>query len=162
MRITLFRSIGWIKKPGARSSLLSGELLPYLVIFSVCFFILAGALILRPANPGSSHIQLGGISLPDVCVMRGTTGLPCPGCGLTRSIVAAVHGDIRKSLVYHRLGLLTLVYVLLQFLFCLGFLLIPIWRTRLERYGKFLNQGIIILGVLFFLNWIITLTLVLT
>ncbi|NQT79066.1 MAG: DUF2752 domain-containing protein [Candidatus Aminicenantes bacterium] len=97
-----------------------------------------------------------------MCVMRGTTGLPCPGCGLTRSIVAAVHGDIRMSLIYHRLGLLTLVYVLLQFLFCLGFLLIPIWRTRLARYGKFLNRGIIILGILFFLNWMITLILVLT
>lgn len=151
-----------MKKPGTRSSLLSGELLPYLVILIVCFCILAGALILRPAHPGSSHIRLGGISLPDVCVMRGTTGLPCPGCGLTRSIVAAVHGDIRKSLVYHRLGLLTLVYVLLQFLFCLGFLLIPIWRIRLTRYGKFLNRGIIILGILFFLNWIITLVSVLT
>jgi hypothetical protein len=72
-------------------------------------------------------------------------------------MVAAMHGDLRRSLAYHRLGLLTLVYVFLQFSCRLGIFVIPGWRARLVRYGKFLNLGIIFLAVLFGINWITTL-----
>jgi hypothetical protein len=69
-------------------------------------------------------------------------------------MVAAMHGDLGRSLAYHRLGLLTLVYVLLQFSCRLGIFVIPRWRTRLISYGKFLNLGIIVLAILFGINWI--------
>jgi hypothetical protein len=90
-------------------------------------------------------------------MLRTTTGVPCPGCGLSRSIVAAMHGDLRRSLAYHRLGLLTLVYVFFQFVCRLGIFIIPRWRTPLIRYGRFLNKGIIVLAILFGINWITTL-----
>ena len=41
---------------------------------------------------------------PSVCPFKLTTGLPCPGCGLTRSAVALLHGDPSASLFYHPLG----------------------------------------------------------
>ena len=155
MRLSITSPTNWHKKPCASSSRARGELSSYLVILIICFCILAGALILKPVEPGTSFIRLGRVPLPDMCIFRATTGLPCPGCGLTRSIVAAAHGDVNKSLTYHRLGLLTLVYIFLQFVFSLGILVIPKWRTRVVRYGKFLNRGIIILGILFMLNWIL-------
>jgi hypothetical protein len=92
-----------------------------------------------------------------MCVLRATTGVPCPGCGLSRSIVSAMHGDLGMSLAYHRLGLLTLVYVFLQFSCRLGIFVIPRWRAHLIRYGRFLNKGIIVLAILFGINWIATL-----
>ncbi len=64
---------------------------------------------------------------------------------------------LERSLAYHRLGLLTLVYVFLQFVCRLGIFVIPGWRARIVRYGKFLNLGIIVLAVLFGINWITTL-----
>jgi hypothetical protein len=72
-------------------------------------------------------------------------------------MVAAAHGDFGLSFAYHRLGLLTLLYVFLQFLCRLGIFVIPRWRARIARYGKFLNLGIIVLAVLFGVNWVITL-----
>jgi hypothetical protein len=92
-----------------------------------------------------------------MCIFRATTGLPCPGCGLSRSMVAAAHGDFDLSFAYHRLGLLTLLYVFLQFLCRLGIFIIPCWRAGLVKSGKFLNLSIIVLAVLFGVNWIITL-----
>lgn len=133
------------------------ELFPHLVILIACFCILAAALILQPASPGTSHLRLGKIYIPDMCILRITTGVPCPGCGLSRSLVAAMHGDLRRSFAYHRLGFLTLVYVFLQFVCRLAIFVIPKWQARLIRYGKFLNQGIIVLAILFGINWITTL-----
>lgn len=129
----------------------------HLIILVICFGILAGALILNPEDSGTYSLRLGRISLPNICTFRSTTGLPCPGCGLTRSIVAATHGDLNGSLAYHRLGLFTLIYVFIQFVYRLGFFLIPGFWARMARYGKFLNRGIIILAILFGLNWILTL-----
>lgn len=40
----------------------------------------------------------------NLCAVRGFLGLPCPGCGLTRSFVALVHGDLRGSVGAHPLG----------------------------------------------------------
>ncbi len=44
-----------------------------------------------------------------VCWMRATTGVPCPGCGLTRSISCAVRGMFSESWGYHPFGIIFLV-----------------------------------------------------
>ena len=41
---------------------------------------------------------------PILCPFRLATGLPCPGCGLTRSWIALAHGDVRGSLGEHPFG----------------------------------------------------------
>jgi hypothetical protein len=131
--------------------------LPDLVIFTVCFGILSGCLVLTPPKNGSPCVQIGNIPLPGICMFRSVTGIPCPGCGLLRSMVSAMHGDVAKSLEYHRLGLITLVYVALQFLFRLAVLLFPMLGIRFSRFDSLLNRGIILLAVLFGVNWILTL-----
>jgi hypothetical protein len=37
----------------------------------------------------------------DFCAFRQLTGLPCPGCGLSRAIVALAHGEGRSMLRLH-------------------------------------------------------------
>ena len=41
---------------------------------------------------------------PVVCPFRLLTGLPCPGCGLTRSWVYLAHGQWRDSFLAHPFG----------------------------------------------------------
>jgi hypothetical protein len=54
--------------------------------------------------------------LPSVCAFRRVTGLPCPGCGLTRSWVLTAHGRLRHASNRHPFGpptfLLSLLLVL--------------------------------------------------
>ena len=39
-----------------------------------------------------------------LCPFKMTTGFPCPGCGITKSIVYLYDGDIKRSLSYHIFG----------------------------------------------------------
>jgi hypothetical protein len=42
--------------------------------------------------------------MPSICPFHAATGLPCPGCGLTRAFVCLGHGRFAESLVWHPLG----------------------------------------------------------
>lgn len=46
---------------------------------------------------------------PVVCPFRLLTGLPCPGCGLTRSWVYWLHGDWQAGLAANPFGIVLLV-----------------------------------------------------
>ena len=54
------------------------------------------------------HIEDG----PVLCPFRALTGLPCPGCGLTRSWVYAAHGWWQESFASNAFGLLLVAAVL--------------------------------------------------
>jgi len=41
---------------------------------------------------------------PSLCGLYMTTGLPCPGCGMTRSVSCLFHGHWRASMEYHPMG----------------------------------------------------------
>jgi hypothetical protein len=45
---------------------------------------------------------------PLTCPLRRLTGIPCPLCGMTRSVVAAAHGHIVQSLSFNPLGIAVL------------------------------------------------------
>ncbi len=58
-------------------------------------------------------LALRSITIP--CVFRELTNIPCPSCGLTRSIRALASGDLRLSLYYHPLTILIAALLLLAF-----------------------------------------------
>ena len=39
-----------------------------------------------------------------LCPFKMMTGFPCPGCGITKSIIFFYQGDLLKSMEYHILG----------------------------------------------------------
>ena len=55
----------------------------------------------------------GGLGLP-LCQFRVWTGLPCPGCGLTRSLIGVGHLDLDRAWTFHPLGPLLAVGMLLS------------------------------------------------
>ena len=57
--------------------------------------ILAGGALVPPAWASAG---------PPLCPFRLVTGLPCPGCGLTRSLVSLLHGDVSAAVLFHPLG----------------------------------------------------------
>jgi hypothetical protein len=47
------------------------------------------------------------------CPFKMLTGFPCPGCGITKSLVYFYEGDIYKSLSYHIFGPLVIGFSVL-------------------------------------------------
>ena len=60
---------------------------------SVCFGLIATGIVLVAGNALGWHLW--------VCVFHEVTGLPCPGCGLTRGMTAFARGDVRQALHWH-------------------------------------------------------------
>jgi hypothetical protein len=59
--------------------------------------ILAFPCFIMATNP---HVETS----QSFCPMKMLAGLPCPGCGITKSLVFAYQGEIQKSLSYHIFG----------------------------------------------------------
>lgn len=38
-----------------------------------------------------------------ICPFANLTGIPCPGCGMTRALVLLLQGDLKQSVQYHPL-----------------------------------------------------------
>ncbi len=69
----------------------------WLSTFFFAALLVASALLPLPHN----HAIAG---MPSVCAWHHFTGLPCPGCGLTRSWVCMAHGQFADAFVWHPLG----------------------------------------------------------
>ena len=54
------------------------------------------------AGTAGAQIALVSLNLPgwDCPILR-VTGIPCPGCGLTRAVILLLRGDLRASLRFH-------------------------------------------------------------
>jgi hypothetical protein len=67
---------------------------------------------LRLASGGMIAIAAAWPILPHpavACPLRAATGIPCPFCGMTRAVVAAVHGHLGTSLAFNPGGLAVLL-----------------------------------------------------
>lgn len=70
----------------------------------------AGVLLLAAhILPVPQNGNLAGI--PTICPFKVLTTIPCPGCGLTRSLVLFAHGDWAQAINFHPLG--PIIYALL-------------------------------------------------
>jgi len=123
------------------------------IVLAVCLAMLAAGFALEPARD-ERPVALAGFALPPLCMMKMSTGLDCPGCGLTRSWVSALHGDWRASLGFHRLGWLVLFYVALQAARQTAWLAFAGARGRVEAWGRWLDRGLAVVVALLGVNWL--------
>ncbi len=73
-----------------------------------------------------------------ICIVRNVTGVPCPGCGTTRSVMHVLHGDMQDALMSNPLGLLAVA----------ALSVLPLWiavdlvrgRASLMHAYEMLNQ----------------------
>jgi hypothetical protein len=47
-----------------------------------------------------------------ICLIKQVTGLPCPSCGATRSIILFVNGDFKDAMFYNPIGIILLIIMI--------------------------------------------------
>ena len=92
-----------------------GALLTLMIPFFLMFF------------DQSSHLETD----QSLCPLKMLSGFPCPGCGITKSMVYFYEGDIYKSLYYHILGPFVIVFCILT---------IAVLSTELITKKEYFNQ----------------------
>lgn len=69
---------------------------------------------------------------PTLCPILRLYGVPCPGCGLTKSVIFLYQGDIVASIGFHVLGI-----VIVAILFLMLLLAIIDWIGNYSLFDKF-------------------------
>jgi hypothetical protein len=90
----------------------------HLLILAMAATVLVCSLILQPGVAGTLVLPIPGtgaqVLLPGMCLSRGLLGIPCPGCGLTRSFVAFSLGDIQSAFHFNAMGPVLYIICLMQ------------------------------------------------
>ncbi|MEM9191283.1 MAG: DUF2752 domain-containing protein [Myxococcota bacterium] len=83
----------------------------------------------------------------DLCVFKAQTGLPCHGCGLTRSVTNVSHFDLGSAFHYHPFGVV--VWALAIFLTAMvlvgprGRQRVRAFFDRRDRWGRRIYWGLV-------------------
>jgi hypothetical protein len=131
------------------------------------FYLLFAALLaggyLWVAMSWYSDLHLGGgDSEFTICVMKTTTGIPCPSCGATRTAMSLIKGDWAGAFWINPLGILLAAGLL----FGPVLLIIDMLMSRRflyntwESFQKVISRRkvLIVFGFLIALNWIWNIT----
>jgi hypothetical protein len=104
--------------------------------FGAWLFVTVVGAILTPSTRGhGTHQQLGLPPCPSVLIFN----RPCPGCGLTTSFTATIHGDFAKAFSAHVFGPIFYVLFTLSALACLYGLIV---QKRFNTDSKSFNWAL--------------------
>jgi hypothetical protein len=99
-------------------------------------------------------LPVWGIALPESCWFKRLTGMDCPGCGLTRSVVCLVHGNFWDAWRFNPGGYLFLAVLAAQ----VPYRIAQIWRIRRGRSpwrAADIASAIVCCGTLIlFIQWV--------
>jgi hypothetical protein len=114
-----------------------------LVLFALC--VPAGLVFLYAVPPVDSPFY-------PRCFFNMTTGMHCPGCGLTRCLHALLHGDILQALAYNALAVVLILPLLLVETVRLT---IPVFTKKPLARARYSTLFFRLLLVLFVAYWIV-------
>jgi hypothetical protein len=117
------------------------------ILFShLLLFIIAGSVI---------YLSIDLSFIPHICLFQHFFGIPCPGCGITRSLLAFFVGDFQSAWMQNPVGPILGVSLVAQIPIRILALCSVSWSRRVFRLSRVTTTGII---CLLMLNWIYQIT----
>ena len=96
------------------------------------------------------------LPLPGTCTFLRVTGMPCPGCGLTRSFISIAHGRPRDAWHFNPAGILFFAVVAFQIPYR-AWQIVRIRQGRDEfRFTSFDQWTLVGLIALLLVQWLVT------
>lgn len=66
------------------------------------------------------------ITSPGLCIFKSVTGIPCPSCGSTRSVLSIIDGNFHQAMLHNPIG----------FILALTLIILPLWLIYDSVTGK--------------------------
>ncbi|MEK6238180.1 MAG: DUF2752 domain-containing protein [Planctomycetales bacterium] len=126
---------------------------PHCVWLGLCAATLVASMMLGIQGRERVTLPFLGFPLPELCMMKRTTGVPCPGCGLTRSFISLASGRFEDAWSYNPAGMLLFAAMLFQF----PFQSVQIWRIRRDLpplKWPLPNAFMMVTAVALFVQWL--------
>ncbi|HZU26576.1 MAG TPA: DUF2752 domain-containing protein [Bryobacteraceae bacterium] len=102
----------------------------------------------------AENVWLLGKRTDSTCTFRQAFGIPCPNCGMTRSFVLAVHGDVHDAMLLNPAGPLLVAGVLAAVVMLLG----GAASTRPTATARWILPSVIIYAAIYalvlFAHWL--------
>jgi hypothetical protein len=123
------------------------------VLLGLSLLVLALAATLQTVDGTGVFVPVAGIQLPELCYARRWLGIECPGCGLTRSMIAIMHGQLTAAWKFNPAGLLVFGIVLFQLPY-------RVWQLSRLRRGLpelnpvWLNLSWAFVGAALLIQWV--------
>lgn len=114
------------QRPERRSA---SRRLPHLTFLLLATAVLVASSLLDVQGVDRVVVRGCGLTVPAACQFRQHTGLPCPGCGLTRAWTHVAHGRVRTAWSCHPIGTLAFALVVFQ----IPYRLQQLWRLQRGR-----------------------------
>jgi len=83
-----------------------------LEILGLALLVITASILFR--IDGESVSLQNRVHLPELCLIKATTGIDCPSCGMTRSFLATARADFQSAFTYNPVGVPLFMLVLLQ------------------------------------------------
>ena len=143
--------------PGASASpivaTLKSDATLHWVLLALSLIVLVLAATLQTAGGTRVVVPIAGFQIPELCYARRWLGLECPGCGLTRSLIAIMHGRLAEAWRFNPAGILIFGVIAFQ---------IPyrVWQLTRLRHGLpelnpvWLNLSWAFVGAALLIQWV--------
>jgi len=127
------------------------------IFLGLSLLVVSLSMVLRV--PGEERVYLPflrDVPLPGLCFSREWLGVPCPGCGLTRSFISLGHGQLSRAWHFNPAGVLLFGLVVCQ----VPYRSLQIWRYyRGKQYleTKHLTWLVVLIVGLLITQWVVKL-----
>ena len=134
----------------------SGLLWMHAIFFWLGLVVIGLTFLMQSSGQTSVFLPGASVALPEVCTAKRVFGVPCPGCGLTRSFISISHGQFGRAWGFNPASFLLYPFVFVQ----IPWHAMQYWLTRKRGYGvhvPYLQFLPIAIGIILLLQWLIRL-----
>jgi len=93
----------------------------------------------------AENVWLFGHRTDSTCTFRRVFGVPCPNCGMTRSLVMSLHGDVHDAMLLNPAGPLLLAGIIGVVLMLLG----TAASTRTTTTARWVLPAVVVYAVIY-------------